>query len=169
MQKTTVLVTQSKKHPNEYVNTETGETLGSETNDKISITMKEATGLFEIDSNDYIVFDSGAIAYLESVLGNADVQRVNRMARMLKTDCSILCQDNNHPHSPETLSVIFNLSKNKFYEMIRRLVSKNILSYCVCAPSGYVQKIYMLNPYIARKRKNFNCELLVFFRDITKE
>jgi hypothetical protein len=88
---------------------------------------------------------------------------------MLRTDCSIVCQDNNHPHTPETISIKLDMHIDKWYEFVRKMVKKNILCYCVCAPSGYVQKIYMLNPFIARKRTTFNCELNTFFRDVTKD
>ncbi len=41
--------------------------------------------------------------------------------------------------------------------------------YMVCAPTGFVQKIYVLNPYIARKRRVMNCELMIAFCDVTKD
>jgi hypothetical protein len=168
MQTIKKLKTQSKRFPNEYVNIETGETLASEATTNVHITMKEDTQYFTIDSDEYIVFDSGAMEYLNRVLPKSDMARVLQMGNMVKGDCSILFQKNNIPHDSNTLPNALQLSQDKFYKMARTLVKKGILSYCVCAPSGYVQKIYMLNPYVARKRKVLNCELNTIFKDISK-
>lgn len=156
-------------NPDDYVNIHTGELLSSEVNEKVTITIKEGTNQFIINSDNYVTFTKEAIDYLNRELSNHDIGKITTIANMLKTDCSIICMNNNHPHSPETLSVTLDMNLNKFYEFVRKMVRKNILSYCVCAPSGYVQKIYMLNPYIARKRTSFNCELSLIFRDITKD
>ena len=169
MQKTRPRRVSSKVLPTDYVNTETGELLSSECKDKISITLKENTNQFIINSDEFVTFDSEAMRYLSANIMSADLNRIFDMANMLKTDCSILTQNNNHPHDTDTLSATLNLSLNKFYEFVRRLVKRNILCYATCAPSGYVQKIYMLNPYIARKRTTFSCEMSKFFRDITKD
>ncbi len=155
-------------HPSDYVNKETGETMDSECKDNVKLSVREGTDLFTVSTNNYIVFDADAMAYMQSTLAKTDVSRVFTMTGMLRTDCSVLYQSNNHPHNSSTLPVVLNMSQDKFYKMVRRLVSKGILAYAVCAPAGYTQKIYMLNPYIARKRKTFNNELNTWFRDITK-
>lgn len=159
----------SKIIPSNYANIDTGETLSSETKDKVSITLKESTGQFIINSNEYVTFDSAAMEYLARELSHTDIGKIFHISNLVKGDCSIVCQGNNYPHTPETLSLSLDMHINKFYEFVRKLVKKNILAYCVCSPSGFVQKIYMLNPYIARKRKTINCELITFFRDITKD
>ena len=153
----------------QYTNNDTGETLDSELNDRVSITIRKNTNQFIINSDEYVVFDSNAIFYLTEHLSSTERGKILAMANMVKGDCSVISQVNNHPHTPETLSVTLDMNLNKFYEFIRKMVKKNILSYCVCAPSGFLQKIYMLNPYIARKRKSINCEMHTFFRDITKD
>jgi len=155
--------------PDEYVNRDTGELLSSEVNDKISLTIREDTNQFIINSDEYVVFDSDAIYYLTNYLSSTDRGKIMTIANMVKGDCSVVCQNNNHPHTPETLSVTLDMSLNKFYCFIRKMTKRNILAYTICAPSGFLQKIYMLNPYIARKRKTINCELNHFFRDLTKE
>jgi hypothetical protein len=159
----------SKLIPDQYVNIETGELLSSEVKNNITITMKEGTNQFIINSDEYVTFSSEAMIYLAKEFSNVDIARVFKMGNMLKGDCSVISQNNNHPHTSDTLAVKLNMSIDEFYKMVKRLFNKNVLSYCVCAPSGYVQKIYMLNPYIARKRKTINCELSMFFRDITKD
>lgn len=169
MNKVTPRKISSKLSPNQYVNKHTNELLSSEGDDNITITMKKGTNQFIINSDEYVTFSSEAMIYLAKELSNVDIARVFKMGNMLKGDCSVVSQDNNHPHTSDTLAVKLDMSKDEFYKMVKRLFQKNVLSYCVCSPSGYVQKIYMLNPYIARKRKNINCELNMFFRDITKD
>ncbi len=155
--------------PNKYANPETGETLSSELNNNVSISVKKNTNQFIINSDEYVVFDSAAILYLTNALSSTERGKIVTIANMVKGDCSVICQNNNHPHTPETLSVTLDMNLNKFYEFVRKMVKKGIIAYCMCAPSGYLQKIYMLNPYVARKRKVINCELNTFFRDVTKD
>jgi len=155
--------------PLNYVNSETGELLSSEMKDNITISLKKGTDQFIINSDEYVTFSSDAMIYLTETLSNVDIARVFKIGNMLKGDCCVVSQANNHPHTSETLAITLDMSRDEFYRMVRRLFKKNVLAYCVCAPSGYVQKIYMLNPYVARKRKTINCELSYFFRDITKD
>lgn len=158
----------AKVHPSDYVNHTTGENMASEHNKKISVTMREDTGHFTVNSDNYVVFDQGAMEYVQGAIAKVDVGKVFKMSTMLKGDCSVLYQNNNHPHNANTLPVILDMSQDKFYNLVRRLVSKGILAYAVCAPSGFTQKIYMLNPYIVRKKKTFNNELMVWFSDVSK-
>lgn len=169
MQKTVLHTTERKIKGDEYGKYSTGETLNDAVQgDTVYHKRKEST--FHIDSDNYIVFDGEATKYLCRTLSPVDRARVMEMGNMLYTDCSIVYNNNDRTaHSSDTLANALGMETSKFYKMVRNLVKKNILSYCVCAPSGYVQKIYMLNPYVVRKTKNFNCELLSFFRDVTKE
>lgn len=169
MQKTVIHKATSNIKSDEYENLNTGDTLLDDSKGGQAKIVKE-TGTFQIDSDNYVVFDSNAVSYLCRELPKAEMARVMKIGNMVYGDCSIVCKkEDRTAHSSETLATALDMSINKFYIMIRKLVKKGILSYCVCAPSGYVQKIYMLNPYIARKRKSLNCELISFFRDVTKE
>lgn len=159
----------SNIHPDNYVNIHTGETLSSESSDKVSLVIREATEEFIMSSKNYVVFDNNAVMYLTNHLSTTERARIFSIANMVRTNCSVVYQNNNHPHTPETLCTVLDMNLNKFYEFIRKLVKKNILCYAVCSPSGYVQKIYILNPYIARKTNKFNCELTTMFRDVTKD
>ena len=152
----------------DYVNPETGGTLHDDVDgDNVKRAKKPVS--FHINSDNYIVFDSKAVEYLCQELSGAEMARVMSIGNMIYGDCSVVVrQTNKVAHSSETLAEALDMNMNKFYIMVRKLVKKGILSYCVCAPSGYVQKIYMLNPYIARKNKAFNNTLHDFFSDITQ-
>lgn len=168
MQITKRVKKQSKVDPTQYVDRDNGTNMAEKCNENVSISLKEDTGQFTVDTDNYIVFDADAMEYVQNAVAKADIGRVFKLSGMIRTDCSVLYQNNNHPHNANTLPTVLDMSQDKFYTMVRRLVSKGILAYAVCAPSGYTQKIYMLNPYIARRRKTFNNELLVLFRDVTK-
>ncbi len=155
--------------PDDYVNKDTGEMLNSQIKDKVHITLKQDTNQFIINSDEYVVFDADAIYYLSAYLSSTDRGRIMSIANMVKGDCSVICNGNNHPHTTESLSKVLDLSTSKFYSFVNKMKNRNILAYCICSPSGYTQKIYMLNPYIARKRKSINCELRHFFRDVTQD
>lgn len=150
-----------------YVNAETGQVMSDEIGSQTRITSIHDTGQFIVKSNEFVVFDSAAADYLVRELTGAERARVFDMYNMVKGDCVVVMSKNNHPHTPDTLSAVLSMSLNKFYEFVRKLVKKNIMAYTVCAPSGVVQKIYMLNPYIGRKAKSVNNELLRIFRDVT--
>lgn len=154
---------------NNFANPETGETLSSELNDKVSIKAEEETDLITISSDEYIVFDSKAMIFICSILSKPDVEKVFRMSNMVKTDCSILYQNNNTPHDTKSLSISLNFSQDELRRLIKRLVSANILAYTVCAPTGFTRKIYMLNPFLARKRKTIHCELQEIFSDLSDD
>jgi hypothetical protein len=168
MQLVKKLVTESNIPMDEYKHISTGKTMLDES-DGNTAKMQKPTDHFRIDTDNYVVFSSDAVEYLLRTLNRTDVSRVFQIGNMVIGDCSVICSANYKPHSSDTLSAALQMDKNKFYEMVRRMVKKNILSYCVCAPTGHVQKIYMLNPYIARKKKALNCELLTIFRDITQD
>lgn len=169
MQTTIIHQSISNVNPDDYVNTDTGETMRSETKPEERIQKKVPNRTFQINSDNYVTFDDNAVKYLLKVLNRIDVSRVFQMGNMTRGDCSVISHPNYKPHTSESLANVLELSMNKFYAMVRRLVKDGILSYTVCAPTGFVQKIYMLNPYIARKKKTISCELMYVFCDVTKD
>lgn len=158
----------SKLHADEYVHTGTGETLEFELGDTGSAFANHATGTFSIESKDFVSLDTTAVEYLLKVLNKADTARVLYMSTMLRGECSVICQKNNHPHTSETLYTALGMSHDEFYKMVRRLTKVGVLAHCICAPTGHIQKVYLLNPFISRRRKTLNCELLAVFTDVTK-
>lgn len=156
-----------EKDLSNYVNIETGETLLSElacNNEKVKITKE--TDLVTISSKEFIIMDTEAWEYINTILNNVDRERILKMGHKVKTDFNIVF-NNTYPYTEETLAEFLNLHIKKFRSFISRLVKHNILSYIVCAPSGYVQKVYILNPTLVRKRKTFNKDLLNIFKDLS--
>ena len=169
MQTTVIHQSVTNVHTDKYVNHETGETMRSETKSNERVQKKVPNGTFEINSDNYVMFDDNAVKYLLKVLNRTDVSRVFQMGNMTRGECSVISHSNAKPHTSESLSEVLGMSMNKFYAMVRTMVKEGILAYTVCAPTGIVRKIYILNPYIARKKRVMNCELMMTFCDVTKD
>lgn len=169
MQTTVIHQSISNIHTDKYVNHETGETMRSETKSNERVQKKKPNGTFEINSDNYVMFDDNAVKYLLKVLNRTDVSRVFQMGNMTRGECSVISHPNSKPHTSDSLAKVLDMSMNKFYSMIRTLVKEGILAYTVCAPTGFVRKIYILNPYIARKKRTMNCELMMTFCDVSKD
>lgn len=157
-----------KKDIEKYVNIDTGETLQSELIcGKETIIAKKDTDLFTIESKEFIVIESKAMIYLSKILTASEFEKVLCMANMVKTEFNILF-NYNIPHTPDTLSKELQLTVDNLTRLIKKLHKKGILAYIVSYKSGYLQKIYMLNPTVARKRKTFHNDLLEIFEDLSK-
>lgn len=168
MQTTIYHSKRSKLRTDEYFNGKTGETLESELDYDGSAFTNKRTGNFTIESDDFVSFDTAAVEYLLREFNKPDVSRVLKMSTMAHNEFCVILQKNNRPHTSKTLYTALEMSHDEFYKLIKKLVKTNILAYCICAPAGFVRKVYMLNPYIARKKKVYNCEILDFFSDVTK-
>lgn len=149
----------------DYVNVETGELLISEVKDGVTLTVKEGTTQFMINSDKYVTFDTNAILFLASTVGNADIGKIVQIANLVKGECSVV-YNGNYPHTSESLAVTLDMNLNKFYAFVRKMVKSGVMAYIVCAPSGYVQKVYMLNPFIARRSKFFHVSVQQTFKKL---
>ena len=153
-----------KVDSSKYADIETGELPG----DGIRITEVKKTGQFIINSDEFVIFDAASVRYISGIIRKVDLARVIIMANMVRGDCCVICQDEKTPHTPVTLSDGLQITLHEWNAYVRKLVKKGILAYCVCAPSGFIQKVYMLNPFIARKRKAINESMGYFFNDIAE-
>jgi hypothetical protein len=158
-------------NPSEYINPDTGETLPSELssgkNCKIQLTKEEDSDYYVIDSERYIIIDSKALTKVTAMLKQAELAKVLKLADKVKTPFNII-YDDKEPYTPEKLSEFLEFDLHNFYTLVRKLVKKGILAYVVCAPSGYLKKVYMLNPTLARKGKRFHNYTLDIFPDLGK-
>ena len=143
------------------VDNETGELLD------IPVTETVDTGLITFTTENFMTVDGDAWEYILTVINEVDSCRVIRMGNMLKTEHNIVF-NHTKPHTKETLSRFLGIDERSFRRLVNRLVKNNIMAYCVCAPSGFEYKVYMLNPTLVKKRKTFDKSLSVFFRDLSK-
>lgn len=165
MQKIVHLSKTNKVRGDEYGSFEDDETLlDKEGADIFAI---KYTGKFRIESNNFVSFDSDVIAWLNNKLLKADVYRVFLMANTLFWEWSVVCDQNKKPYTSKSLATMLSMSLNKFYAMTRQLEELNIVYQGVCPLFGE-RKVYMMNPFIARKTKQLDISLLEIFSDVLK-
>lgn len=150
--------------PSDYVNKTTGETLESVLGGS-SLQSVSQSDLFTISYDDYIVACGKRLKEVKGAVSRSDYTRFMEMSLMVKTIFNVL-YNSTIPHDLDSLSRALEIDKDNTTKLVNRLVKKGFMAYTVCAPSGFVQKLYMLNPSIIRKRKTFHKELFIFFKDL---
>lgn len=146
-----------------YVNSETGELLIDEVEGDASLSITSESDTVIVSSKNYAVIDEDAVMYLMSVLNNSDFANVMKMAITTKTPLNII-YNNNIPHTNETLKRYLSLnSKSMYNKMVNRLINEGILYQIKGKVYGKVRVIYMLNPYVTRKRKTFDSKVFDVF------
>jgi hypothetical protein len=119
--------------------------------------------MMTITSTDYAVIDSDALLALMTILNNSDLANVLKMAIVTKTPLNIVFNEN-IPHTNETLQKYLELrSESKFIMLIRRLIKAGILYQIKGRIYGEVRVCYMLNPFLTRKRKQFESKVFEVF------
>jgi hypothetical protein len=156
-----------------YANTDTGETLASEHKPENGKTMtqivtKDNTGKYEISSSEYAVIDSNVLRYLMSVLNSNDLGRLMMMTPLTKTDLNVV-YNNTIPHTPESLKEYLGISsRSKFYDFIKRLMDAEVLYILYGKRNGIKRKMFLLNPFVSRRRKNVDVLVIEIFQDFLK-
>ena len=147
-----------------YANIETGQEMQEELfTGNVTVSVNEATGLSTISSSDYAVIDSDALLALMQVLNNSDLANVIKMAVVTKTPLNVVF-NGNIPHTNETLQKYLELkSESKYIGLIRRLIKIGVLYQIKGLIYGEVRVCYMLNPFLTRKRKQFESKVFEVF------
>jgi hypothetical protein len=148
-----------------YINASTGEYMSSENEGKgLRISMVESTEKSVVTYDNYAVISSEAVDVLQSVLNDSDLGKVMKMSLTIKTDLSILFNEN-IPHTNKTLQQYLKIKSEAMYiGLIKRLMRAGVLYQIKGLIWGEVRVIYMINPYICRKRKIFGNRVLEVFR-----
>lgn len=142
----------------------------NETGERLDIPIIETvdTGLITFTTENFMTVDGDAWEYILTLVNEVDACRVIRMGNMLKTEHNIVF-NHTKPHTKETLSNFLGIDERSFRRLVNRLVKNNIMAHCICPPSGYTQKVYMINPTLVKKRKTFDKSTMVFFNDLSKQ
>jgi hypothetical protein len=158
--------TTKKIDGNQFVDKDTGETLESVAPGIRSVRQVDETMII-MDSDEYVILDSGALAYVQENFSPTDLGRIMKMTDMTYGEYNVL-YNGKTPHTSNTLMEELEYSRNKFANFMKRLHRKSIIYYL----EGYVddkkKKYIMLNPHLARKRKTFNKQCITVFEDIKK-
>jgi len=148
-----------------YHNQETGELLSSELGKGSSITVaKKTTGVI-IDYDDYATISTDAMLQLMEVLNNSDLANTLKMSLCAKTPLSLLYNQNNQLHSNESLQNYLEIkSEARYFDLIKRLTKAGVLYQIKGLIYGEVRKIYMINPFLSKKRKIFDDKVIQVFK-----
>lgn len=153
----------------EFVNKETGECLISHLNEDTSITITEKTGLSELNSNNFAVIEAEAVIALSRILNNSDLANVFKMAITVKTAQNML-YNNNIPHSNATLQKYLQLKSEAMYmALIKRLMAVGVLYQLKGLINNEIRVCYILNPFVARRRKVVENKIIEIFTQFNIE
>lgn len=156
--------TTQKIDGNQFVDKDTGETLKSAVPDIRSVNTVDENVVI-MNSDEYVIIDSAALAYIQENFSPTDLGRIMKMTDMTYGEYNVL-YNGVTPHTTTTLMEELEYSRNKFANFMKRLHRKSIIYYL----EGYVddkkKKHIMLNPHLARKRKTFNKQCITVFEDI---
>ena len=165
MQKIIRHSTEKRINTDEYEHFNTKTTLNEDTNGSIVYT-RQSNNTFGINTNQYVTLDCDVISYLFREFSRVNVSRILQMATMVSGAHSVLTQENYQPHNSNSLRIALGVGSNsKFYEMVREFEKENILHY----GSIGTKKIYQFNPFVARRGKVYNDDLLVIFKDVLRK
>ena len=140
-----------------YVNIETGELLSSSLGrDKLSVSVTEKGDYVVMSSDDYVVLYSATVKFLANQLSRAELSNVLMMATDLKTPLNLV-YNGPQPHSNESLQAFLGYSSRAmFFKLLNKLMKLGVIYQIKGRISGELRVVYMLNPYIARKRKTID-------------
>lgn len=154
-----------KKDVAKYVNTETGEVLGSE--DKVSSMNVVDPNYYIVDSKQYVIVDIEAMQYLETILAPRDMYYVRIMTEMCQGEYNALYDNDKTPYDRASLQERFNLAKNRFVKLMKELYVKGVINYMLSHHNGKEMKFILLNPSIARRTKRLNVYTKKLFADLS--
>lgn len=149
-----------------YVNYETGELLLSELKDSASIVTKMSTNLVEIRPDDYFTTNSDALKYLFKHLNRQEIGAVMFMAMDLQTDQNLV-YNGTVPHTNYTLRKSLGIKSTSTYALLmQKLMDLNVLHQSKDRVQGMVRVIYSMNPFLVKKRKTLDHQLLKVFSEL---
>jgi len=158
--------TTTKIESKDYANIKTGEMLDSEHPGAITARQIDES-LVVMNSDEYVILDSRAMAYVQKYFSPTDLGRIMQMSDLTYGEFNIL-YNGRGPHTKASLMEYLGYSRNKYADFMKRLEKKSIIYYI----TGYVEdkRVHhiMFNPNLARKRKTINTECLNWFHDIRK-
>ncbi len=150
---------------NDYVHRQSGEGLPEGTTVKLTQISDES--LYR--SKNFLVLDTDALKAIKSNLSYSDFGALIRMCENVSWIFNILMtSDKTIPHTNSSIAKELNISSEGARKILKKLVSKNILEYCICFPSGFKKKVYILNPSLMRRGNKLNNSVSIKFRDFTE-
>lgn len=133
------------------------------------LVLKKQTNTVKLHSDNYMVIDTDILAVVQNKISESDYKRLFSLGVFLKTRYNILF-NHTKPFTLESLSKQLSINKENTTKFVQRMVKEGIMSYTVCAPTGYIEKIYSINPLLIRRGKLYDKDFVKnYFRDFTQE
>lgn len=147
-----------------YVNLETGEPLVDEMPKGTKVSLKKDSGQTLVKYDDFAVISTDAIDYLSVVLNNSDFSNVLKMSVTTKTALNLL-YNNNIPHTNASLQNYLKInSESGFIKLVQRLMKIGVLYQIKGNIYGEVRVMYMLNPFLSKKRNMIENDVISIFK-----
>jgi hypothetical protein len=153
-----------KKSDGNLVDTTTGEILPIGTT--VNIVNED---LVIVHSDEYVVIDSKALAYIVDNFTPVDYGRILKMANMTNGSYNILYHDRKVPHTDRSLMDELKYTRNKYADFMKRLYKNGVVYYISGVKDGVEFKHIMLNPHLARKRKTIAKDCLIYFNELNSK
>jgi hypothetical protein len=151
--------------PTDYANIKTGEILGPGVEIKEIVVTDESI----YKSKHCLILDTDALNIVKSNLSYSDFGALIRMCENVSWDFNVLLtSDKTIPHTNSSIAKELNITGEGARKILNKLVSKNILAYCICYPAGFKKKVYILNPSLMRRGNKFKNAVSSMFRDLTE-
>ena len=150
-----------------YSNNETGGVMLEELKDRgVTVKITEATNEFSLSSKNYSMIDNENMLRLMQMLSSSDLGNVLKISLTTKTLYNAV-YNNNIPHTNKTLQKYLEFrSESQYYSLIKRLINIGVLYKVTGLFGNEVQTVYIMNPYLCRKRKTFSNEILDIIEEI---
>lgn len=150
-----------------FINKLTGEIEEFEKDSKVFTT--KLTGDVEYNSKNYSYLDNDKlIELLNKEIKYNELGVLITMSVQLMKRYNICMYDEITPFSTKTLSEILKITPQATRNIIRRLIELNIVAEVTIKEMKHLGKVFVINPQLIRKGKQFSGQLGQYFREDKK-
>ena len=158
--------TKEKINPEGLLDTQTGELLEAK-DSSLKLIRETETDCFLVHSDNYIILDVKALEQIKPFISYSDFGALMYISQIITRNYNVCMKDFDNPHTTQSISQDLNITVQGANKILTKLVNKNVLAYAICYPSGFKQKLYMINPSLIRQGKKYNNCLNPIFKDLT--
>lgn len=134
----------------------------------VDMAFKKDGDLRIMDSKEYVIIDHYALAYIKANFTPAEYGRILLMSDMTYGKLNALVDDMDMLHTDQTLQEAIDYTRNAYRVFMKKLYKKGIIWYLMGCSGGREIKVIILNPHLARKRKDIHVNCLKHFQDISR-
>jgi len=133
------------------------------------IIQKIPTNLVTIHSNSYLSFNTEGLKVLQSKgITEIEMGLLMLISGNLSFHYNICMNDEKVPYTPLAISHMIKQKRQSVKRKLNRLVDLNILAYEKIPGNENLGKVYLVNPYLLRRGKEFSDYLTKIFYDFVQ-